>query len=172
MGGLNWSHASPTCLHHSSPHDPASLKSPGPTDSNSHSDLWRRLLHASSNHLPTTPHQLPLLPSRNTGQRNNWRHNLPYILDRHSYQPSNTNHLPLLEPCTTTPLFHELLSISFANAILHPSTTAHIYSDSRQAIKLAQQSSSNLAPAFSHLPCGPILQTIHTSPVFLAPESS
>jgi hypothetical protein len=67
------------------------------------------------------------------------------------------------EPCVTTPLFHELLSISFASAILPPSTPSTIYSDSRQALKLALMSYTKLTPAFSHLPCGPILKTIRSS---------
>lgn len=58
------------------------------------------------------------------------------------------------------PIFHELLSISFASAVLYPpASTAYIYSDNKQALKLAQQASFTLASAFSHLPCGPILQS-------------
>jgi hypothetical protein len=68
------------------------------------------------------------------------------------------------ETCLTTPLFHELLSICFASSILPPTTNADIYSDSKQALKLAQQSLANLAPVYSHLPCGPILQALQSSP--------
>jgi hypothetical protein len=53
---------------------------------------------------------------------------------------------PSSEPCTTTPLFHELLSISFASTVLPPASTAHLYSDNRQARKLGHQALATLAP--------------------------
>jgi hypothetical protein len=70
----------------------------------------------------------------------------------------------LTDTCQTTPLFHELLSISVASAFLSSTTQAQIYTDSKQALKLAQQASNTLSPAFTHLPYGPILATIRASP--------
>jgi hypothetical protein len=80
-----------------------------------------------------------------------------------AYQPTNS-----LRPYAG-PLYHypslsrALISISFAFAVLPPASTAHLYSDNRQALKLGQQALATLAPAFSLLPCGSILTTVQSS---------